>query len=90
MAISIMIPTALRNFTGRKAEVAVNAATVKEALDALAAEYPDLATHIFENGELRSFINVYVGEANIKTLKGIATELQDGSELMLVPAIAGG
>lgn len=90
MAVKILVPTALRNFTGRKAEVAVEGATVGEAMGALARAYPDLAQHIYQGEELRSFINVFVGEKNIKKLDGLATALKDGDTVMLVPAIAGG
>lgn len=90
MEITILIPTALRNFTGRKAEVIVEGSTVKEALDSLKSAFPELAQHVFENGMLRSFINVYLGEENIKALGGISAPLKDGDTLMLVPAIAGG
>jgi adenylyltransferase/sulfurtransferase len=92
MAIVIQIPTALRSFTGRQGEVPVEAATVKEAIAALAAQYPDIKGHLYKDGgeELRSFINVFVGEINIKKLDGLATRLGPGDTIMLVPAIAGG
>ena len=84
------MPTALRSFTGRKAEVAVEGATAGEALGALTRAYPDLAQHIYQGEELRSFINVFVNEKNIKHLGGLAAALKDGDTVMLVPAIEGG
>ncbi|MDR2397750.1 MAG: MoaD/ThiS family protein [Spirochaetaceae bacterium] len=92
MAVTIQIPTALRNFTNRQGEVAVEGATVGAALSALAQAYPDLKQHIYqeEGTELRSFINVFVGDSNIKKLKGLETPLAQGETVMLVPAIAGG
>jgi adenylyltransferase/sulfurtransferase len=92
MAIVIQIPTALRSFTGRQSEVPVEAATVKEAVEALAAQHPDIKPHLYKDGgeELRSFINVFVGEINIKKLDGLATRLAPNDTIMLVPAIAGG
>jgi adenylyltransferase/sulfurtransferase len=92
MAVTIQIPTALRGFTGRLGEVTVEAATAGEALAALVVEYPDIKQHLYQDGgtELRPFINVFVGEANIKKLQGLDTPLPGGGTLMLVPAIAGG
>ncbi|MDR0878628.1 MAG: MoaD/ThiS family protein [Treponema sp.] len=104
MAITIQIPTALRAFTERKSEVEVAGATVGEAIAAFADAYPDIKQHLYQPAEkgagessagqnsleLRSFINVFVGETNIKKLDGLATKVADGSVIMLVPAIAGG
>jgi adenylyltransferase/sulfurtransferase len=92
MAVTIQIPTALRAFTDRQGEVTVEAATAGEAIAALALAYPDLKQHLYQEGgtELRSFINVFVGETNIKKLRGLDTPLPGGGTIMLVPAIAGG
>ena len=85
MAITILIPTALRSFTERKSEVSVEGATAGEAIGALAEAYPDSGQR-----ELRSFINVFVGDTNIKNLQGLDTAVKGGDTIMLVPAIAGG
>jgi adenylyltransferase/sulfurtransferase len=90
MAVIIQIPTALRGFTDRKGEVPVEAATVGAALEALAAAYPDIKQHLYQDGELRSFINIFVGKTNIKKLEGLNTPAPEGGVIMLVPAIAGG
>ncbi|MDR1857493.1 MAG: MoaD/ThiS family protein [Desulfovibrio sp.] len=91
MATSIRIPTALRTFTEGRSEVSVEGRDVGEALAAFAASYPDIRRHLYdEEGKLRSFLNVYLGDANIKSLKGLETPLESGARLMLVPAIAGG
>jgi adenylyltransferase/sulfurtransferase len=91
MSIIIQIPTALRAFTNRQPEVRVEGATVGEAIDALAGAFPDIRQHLYdEHGILRSFINIYFGDTNIKNLKGLETALKDGDTIMLVPAIAGG
>ncbi|GHV15443.1 MoaD family protein [Fibrobacterales bacterium] len=91
MSINIKIPTALRAFTERKNSIPVEAVSVHVALEQLAEFYPDLKPHLYEqNGDLRSFINVFVGETNIKNLQGVDTPLSDGTTIMLVPAIAGG
>jgi adenylyltransferase/sulfurtransferase len=90
MAVIIQIPTALRGFTDRKPEVEVEGRTVGEAVNALAERYPDLRKHLYQGKELRAFINVFVGETNIKKLEGFDTRLSGGETVMLVPAIAGG
>jgi adenylyltransferase/sulfurtransferase len=90
MAVSILIPTALRAFTDRNSEVSVEGTTVGEAVAALAEKYPDIRQHLYKDGELRSFINIFVEETNIKNLQGLDTPLSPGAQIMLVPAIAGG
>jgi adenylyltransferase/sulfurtransferase len=92
MAVTIQIPTALRNFTDQQGDIAVEASTAGAAIAALVQIYPDLKPHLYQEGgrELRSFINIFVGETNIKKLKGLDTPLPDGGTIMLVPAIAGG
>jgi MoaD family protein len=91
MAVTILVPTALRAFTERQKSVAVEADTVGAAVAALGAAYPDIRQHLFEDsGELRSYINIFVGEANVKATGGLETPLKDGDSVMLVPAIAGG
>jgi len=88
---TLLIPTALRGFVDGHASVDVSGTTVGEMLADLINKYPDIKRHIYEdNGGLRSFINIYLGEDNVKTLQGLDTPVKDGAELMLVPAIAGG
>jgi len=89
--IKVLIPYALRSFTERNAEVEVNGGTAGDAINALASTYPALKTHLFtEDGQLRDFINLFVGGANINSLQGLNTPIADNGELMIVPAIAGG
>jgi len=89
--IKVLIPYALRAFTERNAEVEVNGGTAGDAINALANAYPALKTHLFtEDGQLRDFINLFVGGANINSLQGLNTPIADNGELMIVPAIAGG
>jgi len=89
--IKVLIPYALRAFTERNAEVEVNGGTASEAVNALANAYPALKTHLFtEDGQLRDFINLFVGGVNINSLQGLNTPVTDNSEVMIVPAIAGG
>ena len=92
MAVTILIPTALRLFTDNLSEIEVeNSETVNQALEGLVTKYGDLKRHLFtEEGTLRSFVNVYIGEDDIRELNGIETALKDDETLILVPSIAGG
>lgn len=91
MPVTILIPAALRQFTDGLSEVGVEAKTVGEALNGLTAQYPDLQRHLFTEKEtLRSFVNVYVNEDDIRQKDGLATPLSDTDTIMLLPSIAGG
>ena len=87
----LRIPTPLRTYTGGKSEVTVSGAKIAEALNDLTTQYPAIKPHLFnESGELRPFVNLFVGEHNIKDLQGVETPIRDGDKVMLIPSIAGG
>lgn len=87
----VHIPTPLRPYTGGQAAVSVGGATVGEALAALTAAHPDLARHLRdESGKLRSFVNIYLGDEDIRFLDKEATAVAPEAELTIVPSIAGG
>jgi sulfur-carrier protein adenylyltransferase/sulfurtransferase len=91
MPITIVIPTPLRQFADGKSEVEVEAASAGEALDKLTAEHAGLRRHLYnEQNALRNFVNVYVGDEDIRHLEGEATAVRDGETIMIVPSIAGG
>ena len=92
MAITIVIPTPLRQFAGGNAEVEVEAAaTAGEALARLTTLHPNLRQHLYnEQNALRSFINVYVDDEDIRYLDGEKTVVKDGETILIVPSIAGG
>ena len=91
MAITILIPTPLRQFTGGKSEVLVEGANVTAALNALTVEFTEMRKHLYtEQDALRNFINLYVGDEDIRYLDGPETALTDGETLTIVPSIAGG
>jgi len=91
MAATLFIPTALRVFTDGQGKISLQGNTVGELIAALAGRYPDISQHLYDDtGELRSFINLYVGETNIRTSGGLSTPVGEGVEVLLVPAIAGG
>lgn len=87
----LRIPTPLRAYTSGKSEVNVTGANVAEALTDLTTQFPAITPHLFnEGGDLRPFVNLFVGEHNIKDLQGINTPIKDGDKVMLIPSIAGG
>jgi molybdopterin converting factor small subunit len=86
----IKIPTPLRPFTANQAQVSVNGGTVGEALNDLTSQYPELRQHLFNGGELRNFVNVFLGEEDIRFLGGLETELTSADSLRIIPSIAGG
>lgn len=87
----LRIPTPLRAYTDGKNEVNVNGSNISDALIDLTTQYPALKPHLFnEGGELRPFVNLFVGENNIKDLQGVHTPIKDGEKIMLIPSIAGG
>lgn len=91
MAVRIRIPSALRRFAQDASYVEVPARTVQDALRGLLGQHARLTPHLLdERGQLRNFVNVYVNDADIRTLQGESTPLKDGDTLLLVPAIAGG
>jgi adenylyltransferase/sulfurtransferase len=91
MSITIVIPTPLRQFAGGNSEVEVQAATAGEALEKLTSEYAGLRKHLYnEQDSLRNFVNVYVGDEDIRHLDGPETQVKDGETIMIVPSIAGG
>jgi sulfur-carrier protein len=91
MAVIVKIPTQLRAATGGVSEASVEGATVSEVLDGLFAQFGELRERISdEQGALRRFVNVYLAGEDIRFLNGVATSVPDGSELTILPAVAGG
>jgi sulfur-carrier protein len=87
----VKIPTPLRQYTGGSSEVEVGGQTAGDALGNLSEEYPDLKQHLYTgDGKLRSFVNVYKGDEDIRYLDGPDTEVSEGDELSIIPSIAGG
>jgi len=88
---NVKIPTPLIQYTGGKREVEIGGVTAGEAIGKLAQEYPDLRQHLYTgDGKLRSFVNVYKGDEDIRYLEGADTEISEGDELSIIPSIAGG
>ena len=88
---TLRIPTPLRSYTGGQSEIPVNGQTVGEAMGDLVNRYPTLRPHLYNGeGHLRPFVNLFVGEENVKDLQGMETRLTEGDRLLLIPSIAGG
>jgi adenylyltransferase/sulfurtransferase len=87
----ILIPTPLRQYAGKQDSVEMHGATVGEVLQSLATQYGDLRRHLYtDEGKLRSFVNVYVNDDDIRYLDKESTKLKDGDTVSIVPSIAGG
>jgi len=87
----IQIPTPLRQYAGKQADIAVQAGTVAEALSELVSRHPDLRRHLYtEDGKLRSFVNVYLNDEDVRYLQKEATVVKDSDTISIVPSIAGG
>lgn len=87
----IIIPTPLRKYTDNQNKYATSAKTVGEAMEELVGKYPNLKNHLFDGqGQLRSFIKVFVEEEDIRHLDNTQTGLEENTVVSIVPAIAGG
>ena len=90
MAIRVQIPTPMRQHTDGQAVVEVAGATVQAALDDLGKKCPGVSQRIFDNGQVRRFVNVYLNDEDIRYLDNLQTAVKDGDELAIIPAVAGG
>ena len=90
MPVTVKIPTQLRSVTDGAAEAEAEGSTVGEVLDSLFEQFAELRDRICEDGDLRRFVNVYVGGEDIRFLSGLETEVSDGDEVTILPAVAGG
>jgi MoaD family protein len=90
MAIRVQIPTPMRQHTEGQATVEAAGATVKAVLENLGQKYPGITQRLFENGQVRRFVNVYLNEEDIRYLENLDTAVKDGDEVAIIPAVAGG
>ena len=91
MTVSVRIPTILRTFTGGAAEVTAGPGTLREVIAGLDAEYPGIAGRIVDDsGQLRRFVNVYVGNDDVRFLDNLDTATPEGTQISVIPAVAGG
>jgi molybdopterin converting factor small subunit len=91
MPVKVMIPTPLRAYANKQDSIQLQAATVGEALSALTNQFAELKKHLYsDDGRLRSFVNVYVNDEDIRYLQKDQTPVRDGEVVSIVPSIAGG
>jgi molybdopterin synthase sulfur carrier subunit len=91
MAIAVRVPTVLRKHTGGEKQVSAEGSTLRELVDDLGEQYPGLRDALVgEDGQLRRFVQTYVNDEDVRFLGGIETPLQDGDEVSILPAVAGG
>jgi molybdopterin synthase sulfur carrier subunit len=91
MSIQVRIPTPLRRFTGGAEEVGVKGATVGNVVDDLERQFPGIKERLCDDGgRVRRFVNIYLNGDDIRFLNNLETDVKDGDELSIVPAIAGG
>ena len=94
MSVTVRVPTILRTYTGGASEVSVEAAegaTLSDVLTALEAAHPGIAARVLDDGgALRRFVNVYVGDEDVRFTEGLATPVAPGTTVSVIPAVAGG
>lgn len=88
---TLRIPTPLRTYTGGLTEVEVSGSNIGEAMNSLVEKFPQLRPHLYNgDGKLRPFVNLFLGENNVKDLRGLETPVAPDARILLVPSIAGG
>jgi molybdopterin converting factor small subunit len=91
VSVSVRVPTILRTYTGGESEVSASGSTLAEVLDDLDSSYAGIKARILDdNGALRRFVNVYVGNDDVRFLEDLATPTPDGTQISVIPAVAGG
>ena len=91
MSVSVRIPTILRTYTGGSAQVSADPGTLRDVIANLDASYPGISGRIIDDtGNLRRFVNVYVGEEDVRFARGLDTPVPAGSHVSVIPAVAGG
>ncbi len=91
MSVSVRIPTILRAYTGGAAEVSAEPGTLREVITGLDSSYPGIGGRILDDtGKLRRFVNVYVGDEDVRLIQGLDTPVPSGGQVSVIPAVAGG
>lgn len=88
--VTVRIPTPLRTLTGGQDEVKATGATIADVIENLESKHPGLRDRLLDEKGVRRFINIFVGDEDIRFLEGLKTELKGGEQISIVPAIAGG
>ena len=91
MTVHVRIPTILRSYTGGAAEVTASEGTLRDVIAGLDVAYPGLGGRIIDDGgNLRRFVNVYVGDEDVRFAQGLDTQVPAGERISVIPAVAGG
>jgi molybdopterin synthase sulfur carrier subunit len=90
MAVTVRIPTPLRSLTKGEEAVSAEGATVRAVIDNLEGAHPGLRERLLDDKGIRRFVNLYLGDEDVRFLDGLDTQLKSGDELSIIPAIAGG
>jgi sulfur-carrier protein len=91
MTVSVRVPTILRTYTGGEAVVTAQPGTVRDVIKNLDAEYPGIGGRLLDDsGQLRRFVNVYVGDEDVRLAQGLDTDVPAGTQISVIPAVAGG
>jgi molybdopterin synthase sulfur carrier subunit len=91
LSVQVRIPTILRTYTGGESEVSAEGSTLAEVLDHLDAHHAGIRARILDDsGKLRRFVNVYVGNDDVRFLDDLGTATPDGTQISVIPAVAGG
>ena len=90
MPVHVQIPTPMRQHTEGQAVVEASGTTVQAVLDDLGRQCPGISQRLFDNGQVRRFVNVYLNDEDIRYLDNLGTAVKDGDELSIIPAVAGG
>jgi len=91
MSVTVRIPTPMRSLTGGAAEVTVEAGPLSDVIAALESQHPGAGERVIdETGALRRFVNVYVGDEDVRFLDGLTTPVPEGATVSIIPAVAGG
>lgn len=90
MPVRVQIPTPMRQHTEGQTTVEATGDSVKAVLDNLCTRFPGIAQRLFENGQVRRFVNIYLNDEDIRYLSNMETPVKEGDELAIIPAVAGG
>ena len=90
MGIEVRIPTILRSYTDGQKAVEASGGTLNELIENLESNHPGIKERLIEDGDLRRFVNVYVNDEDVRFTGGLGTEVSDGDQVVVLPAVAGG
>lgn len=90
MAIEVRIPTILRTYTGGEKAVTADGATLSAVIEDLDTRHPGIGERLLDGAELRRFVNVYINDEDVRFIGGLDATLNDGDQVVVLPAVAGG